>query len=410
MKTLTTIYSSKPKHMKKLVVLVIVTALIGMWACKKDEEVKTTDLQIWVAYPELYAQELATGASVELTNMETQTKTTLTTGANGGVVFENLLPGTYSLLANINLSESQAEELIGISQELFLSGTVVNYIVTGVPLQELTVQLIGGRAGDLVFKEIYYTGSRTPAGGSYFLDQFYEIYNNSTETIYADGLILATAMPMAATTSIVGWSDDPDHIYLSSVWRVPGDGTQHPIAPGESFIISQNGTNHREDPNGNANCPYPGSIADFETFVDREDTRDVDNPGVPNMEMLHHGSMFYFLATVFGPGVVIFRVDDFSALPLMTQPGSTSTATYVQLPSEYVIDGVDLGRDENQVQFKRFPPSIDAGMIWCSGSYVGESVRRKTSKTIDGRRILQDTNNTTNDFEVLTTPTPKSFD
>jgi hypothetical protein len=397
--------------MKKLGLLIILTAFVGLWACDKDDEVKTTDLTVIVEYPDLYAQQFVQGATVELTNNETQAKTTLTTEQDGSVLFTELLPGTYNILANLSLTAAQAETLTGIAQEIILSGSESNLIVSGEPTLETTIKMAGGKAGDLVFKEIYYTGSRTPAGGTYFLDQFYEIYNNSTETIYADGLILATVHPTAAHGNpIQGWSDDPNHVYLSSIWRVPGNGTQYPIEPGESFIISQNGMNHRGDPNGNPDTPYAGSIADFETFVDREDTRDIDNAGVPNMEMLHHGSMFYFLATVFGPAVVIFKVDDFNALPRFTQPGSTSTFEYVQLPVNLIIDGVEAARDAESMITPRLPSSVDAGFAYCSGTYVGESIRRKTANIIDGRRILQDTNNSSNDFETIKPPTPRSFD
>ena len=397
--------------MKRLGLLILLTAFVGLWACDKNDEVKTTDLTVYVEYPDLYAEQYAPGTSVEVTNMETQVKTTLTTGSDGAVVFTELLPGTYNILASLSLTAAQAEALTGIAQEIILSGSETSLMISGEPTMEVTVKMAGGKAGDLVFKEIYYTGSRTPAGGTYFLDQFYEIYNNSTETIYADGLILATCHPTVAHMApIAGWTDDHDHVYLSSVWRVPGTGEQYPIAPGESIIISQNGTNHREDPNGNPDTPYAGSIADFETFVDREDTRDVDNAGVPNMEMLHHGSMFYFLASVNGPAMVIFRVDDFESLARLPQPGSPSTFEYVQLPVEYIIDGVETARDAESVNNKRLPPSVDAGFISCNGTYVSESIRRKTANIIDGRRILQDTNNSSNDFEAITPPTPRSFD
>jgi len=395
--------------MKKLSILVILAAVIGLWGCE-DDTVETTDLRVNVEYPELYADTHAAGATVELTDMQTQSTTSLTTDSNGSAVFTELAPGTYSLAASLTLSPEEAEEQTGIAEEIILAGSASDIMVSGTDPIDVTIELAGGQAGDLVFKEIYYTGSRTPEGGVYFLDQFYEIYNNSTETVYADGLILATTHPAAATQSIEGWSDDPDHVYLSSAWRVPGSGEDHPIEPGESIIISQNGTNHREDPNGNPETPYAGSIADFETFVDREDTRDVNNAGVPNMEMLHHGSMFYFLASVFGPAPVIFRVDDFEALERMPQPGSASDFEYIQLPVEYIIDGVEAGRDEESLPFKRLPASVDSGMIWCSGTYVGESIRRKTSNIIDGRHVLQDTNNSSEDFEVLETPTPRSFD
>ncbi len=397
--------------MKRLGILIVLAAFVGLWSCDTEDEVQTVDLQVMAAYPDVYAEPYASGATVELTNLETMATTTLTTGADGSVTFLELIPGTYNLVANQTLTATQAEALVGIAEEIILAGSLPNVMVSGSEPMEVTIELVGGQVGDLVFKEIYYTGSRTPAGGSYFLDQFYEIYNNSTETVYADGLILAHVFPTVAHMQpVLGWSDDLEHVHLSSVWRVPGGGTDHPIAPGESFIISQNGTNHREDPNGNPDTPYAGSIADFETFVDREDTRDIDNAGVPNMEMLHHGSMFYFLASVFGPAVVIFRVDDFNALERETRPGSTSTFEYIKLPVGYIIDGVQTARDAENVNNWRLPPSVDAGFIYCSGFYVSESIRRKIASTIDGRHILQDTNNTTQDFEVISPPTPRSFD
>lgn len=396
--------------MKRLSFLIILSLFIGFWSCNKDDEVKTTDLIVSVVYPDLYAEDSAAGVSVEITSMESQKKTTLETNAEGSVTFPDLIPGTYNIVANMTLTPEQAEVLTGIAQEIVLSGNLSNVMVAGSNTLTVTIQLIGSKAGNLLLKEIYYTGSRTPSDGAYFLDQFYEIYNNSTETIYADSLVLANCMPGNANKSIPGWSDDPNHVYLGSVWRIPGTGKDHPIEPGKSIIISKNGTNHREDPNGNPNCPYPGSIADFETYIDREDTRDVDNPGVPNMEMLHHYAGYYFLSAVGGPGIVIFKVDNFENLERVTEPGSPYTFEYIKLPVEYIIDGVEAGRNEDQIPFKRFHSNVDAGMIWCSGTYVGESIRRKTVKIIDGRRILKDTNNSTQDFEVITPPTPKAFD
>ena len=59
--------------------------------------------------------------------------------------------------------------------------------------------------------------------------------------------------------------------------------------------------------------------------------------------------------------------------------------------------------------YKRLPASIDAGFNYIEGTYTGKSVRRKEAETVNGRKVLQDTNNSTNDFEVLDTPTPGSF-
>lgn len=120
-------------------------------------------------------------------------------------------------------------------------------------------------------------------------------------------------------------------------------------------------------------------------------------------------TMFDWLTTVFGPSIAIFKHPDPAGLPLFTEPGSTSTRSYPQLPVANVIDAVDAISNENASAFKRLPAALDAGFTFCSGTYVKESVRRKVKTTLNGRRVLQDTNNSTLDFEVLKTPTPKSW-
>ncbi|UKI39361.1 MAG: hypothetical protein L6V35_10190 [Alistipes putredinis] len=35
----------------------------------------------------------------------------------------------------------------------------------------------------IIFKEIYYAGSRTPSGGTYRNDNFYSVHNNSDERV-----------------------------------------------------------------------------------------------------------------------------------------------------------------------------------------------------------------------------------
>lgn len=76
------------------------------------------------------------------------------------------------------------------------------------------------------------------------------------------------------------------------------------------------------------------------------------------------------------------------------------------VPSDYVIDAVEVVRVEENKRYKRIPDALDAGKVWCSGTYVSESVRRKVKQIIDGKVIYQDTNNSSNDFLGSQTPTP----
>ncbi|MGF1925954.1 MAG: DUF4876 domain-containing protein, partial [Bacteroidia bacterium] len=107
--------------------------------------------------------------------------------------------------------------------------------------------------------------------------------------------------------------------------------------------------------------------------------------------------------------IVVFRTDDFSKLEMVPVPGSTSATTYVKIPNALVIDAFEALKDATSGSFKRVPVGVDAGFVFARDTYSAESFRRKVSTTINGRRVLQDTNNSGNDFEKLASPTPKRF-
>jgi hypothetical protein len=63
------------------------------------------------------------------------------------------------------------------------------------------------------------------------------------------------------------------------------------------------------------------------------------------------------------------------------------------------------------MELKRMPAILDAGAATVNGTYLGVSVARKVKETHpDGRVILQDTNNSTDDFEVMDPPMIRRYD
>jgi hypothetical protein len=275
----------------------------------------------------------------------------------------------------------------------------------------VVLRLEGSRVGAWVIREMYYAGSRRPTGGTYFFDQFFEIVNNSTDTLYAGGLMLANVFGVAGqinpSSQPTPFQDDPNHVYADAVWGIPGGPGDHPVAPGGSILIAQQGINHRSDPDGNPDSPVDLGDADFEMYVDVPDSRDLDNPAVPNMEMLHRRFGFYALVAVFGPSIVIVEgaFDSFEAVQIPDQ--APTSPPVIRIPVANVVDGVDALQNPQSGPFKRLPAGVDAGFISVSGTYTGESVRRRVQAVIGGRTVYQDTNNSANDFEVLSTPTPR---
>lgn len=400
--------------MKKANSFLLLLALfaIAIQACKKsNNEAPTVSYTVTVTYPDNYAQVKAANTNVTITNSTTNAKVTATANADGVATFDALLPGNYQISAEKTISAAEALTLTGIETQVFLNAAATNQIITA--SGNVNLKLGGSKVGGLVFKQIYYTGSRTPANGTYLTDQFYEIYNNSTEVIYADSLYLGESggnPGLSASSTPFGFNKAAGNVYLTNVWMVPGTGKSHPIKPGESMVIASTGMNHKSDPAGNANSVDLGKgIADFECYV-ASTGKDVDNPEVPNMELVLYTTVTNnWITSVFGPSMVIFKTPSFNTLKQLTEPGSTNARLFVEVPGGNVIDAVESLANANAVNFKRFPTALDAGFMYCSGSYVREAIVRKVQSTVNGRRVLQDTNNSSNDFAVSKTFIPKGW-
>ncbi len=386
---------------KNVFLLMIVTAIIA-FSCQKDED-PVYQLSVTVNYPDTYNSDMAEGAWVYATETSLGRVDSAQTDATGLAVIENLSAGIYNVSAALTLTEAQAETETGVAQVIVLSAAENNFSV--LQDSETTLNLEGAALGGLVFKEVYYTGSKTVEDKSYFSDQYYEIYNNSTDVIYADGLCLGIVDGWAFSASISVWLEEyPTKQALPSFWYVPGEGTDHPINPGESIIIAQDGIDHKSDELGNPNSPVNLGDADFETYVPRDDNKDLDAPAVPNMELGFANFLaFDWLTSVFGSGYVLFRIDGDIATYVennkTTKPESTSTKEYVLIDNDMIIDAFQAYADGSETSMPKLHSVNDAGFTFDpNGTYTGKCVRRKVKTVINGRTVYQDTNNSTNDF------------
>src|SRR5690606_11447039 len=177
---------------------------------------------------------------------------------NGTVTVDNVIPGIYT----VTVSGENNED--GFTYNY--NGNAVNVDITK-DATTVDVKVGGSKSGALLFKEVYYCGSRTPTGGSYFRDQFYEIYNNSESVQNVRGLCIAIIAPLTATANVPVWQgpDWDKYVYAVSAWQVPDD-KDYLLEPGASIIIAQMADDHRKS-NLNPNAPVNLLSAEFETFV-----------------------------------------------------------------------------------------------------------------------------------------------
>ncbi|HEY9543457.1 DUF4876 domain-containing protein [Prevotella sp.] len=323
-------------------------------------------------------------------------------------VFDDVVPGIYTVSVS-----GMAYDTDGT--EYYVNGNAVNKaLFDGTTTVDITLK--GLKVSPLVFKEIYYAGSKTPSGTNYFRDQFYEIYNNSDQIQYLDGLYFAQLYPTNATRKLPVWEGGTDDnvCYGERVWRFPGHGTDYPLRPGESIVIAQFATNHRQAIY-NPDSPVDCSSAEFEFFP--FNNRLPDMPAT-NMDHVFYdgkaqfGTMPQFLTAVFGSAFALFQVpegDNWDPVKDKNYQAKEVGKKNIKckIPINYILDAVECINNETYADAKRIPAAVDAGMTWVGNTYCGLSVSRKVMRTESGemqRRdngalLFQDTNNSTDDFE-----------
>lgn len=394
--------------MKKALVVTL-SLLLGLITLNCSDDVAPSYLlTVNVQFPDGFtAADIPNAVSVTATNTSTGRETTALADVTGAAIFE-LVEGTYSFTTSFSVSSGE--------DEYTFNGILTNYAL----IQESTTTLslvLADNSGGFIFKEVYFSGSKTPEGKNYYADQFHEIYNNSGDTLFADGLCIGVLYPTSTKPS--EWSNEDgtlmDVLPLTfQVWTIPGSGTDHPVLPGESFIIAQDGIDHKTDENGNPDSPVNLGNADWESYVEVSG-KDLDAPGVPNLTMMYTTttSMVDWLHSVFGAAVVIFRLPTdwesyvANAENFMTRPGSSSSTEYFMIDKDFVIDAIEIVRVEEDKRYKRLPVELDAGYTYLEGgTYCSKSIRRKAKMVVDGRVIYKDTNNSSEDFLHDLDPTP----
>lgn len=394
--------------MKKFLYLI----LVFLVACESYDEPATYYFSVKASYPE----NINDGGAVNdqeiiVRNVQTSREYTAQTN-NEGIATFNVRGGNYDIL--ISFQEKHTIDIDGYPTEktLLFNGSLTGELILDDDIT-LTLETEYSIENEgFVIKEFYCSGSRTPEDKSYGADKFIEIYNNTDEVLYSDGLCFGVIRHTVSYEPTPWVDENGDLLPRIPLWSfvaiVPGSGEDYPIQPGESFIIALSGLNHRDDPNGNPNS-FDLSIAAWEMVV--EDGKYVDVPGVPNILMQRLTQGTAMVMDVRGQPVIIFRLpsDDLEVVftdpdNFMIEPGGSFNCFMV--PRAWVIDGLDNLRLDDRGVFKRLPNSIDVGYIQHLGSYEGVSIRRKVKEVINGRTVYVDTNNSANDFLTNQEPTP----
>lgn len=296
----------------------------------------------------------------------------------------------------------------------------------------LSLDLAKSVAGGLIFKEVYYNMVKPNGKTPYMRDNFYEIYNNSDQTLYLDNCIFGMLEGSQGATP-TAWMENGEIMkeyalgYYVVAW-VSTTGHDYPVAPGQSIVVASQALNHRAetetmynpDVAGAKISPVDLTHANFEVcLIDYKPAVALDNPDVPNMPVIYHnGTQNYFNLPYTGNAIILAKLPDDTdpitfandAANLKNRPdGTLPSSKFLVIPQEYVLDGLNIVNNADKADKRtiRLRAEVDAGILFMEAPYMGLSARRKVeSITPDGRVIFKDTNNSSEDFLSDQEPTP----
>mgnify|MGYP002515771631 FL=1 len=402
-----------------------VMSALPLGGCFRDEVPSSqfvSDFEMRFSYGEFgNGRPFSTPLSVLMTNTTEQFSYSLESGADGVVAVSGIMPGQYTVTVSGSLTAEEAAS-VGTDTDgepLYLSGFISGlglHLEAAPQLPE--TRLIAASASPVIFKELYYSGSTTPNNGSYRNDTFFSIYNNSSKPQDIGNLYigmnefyggLGEAGPLWPGEEAGNYT----HAYLKSVWKIVAGGKPFVMQPGQTAVIATMAAPHNKDAAYNLNSPVDLSGADFEAYVNDPENKYPDF-GAANMEMSFWPDYGYlWRPSVFGQGMVLLKAtpEEFASFERVTLPETFQDPfedeeywNCLKVPYDHVVDAVDLIQNETATGTKRFSPVLDAGFATVARTYAGLSVRRKVLSSTDGRVRLQDTNNSTADFEINEKP------
>lgn len=402
--------------MKKILFLLPLMALLFLNACSDSEDEVAQNFNVTVTLTAGDGITLANINDLEVTAVNlTTSKEQTATPSNGSVSF-SLPTGRYDFRAT------------GTYEGSDVNGVANNVNVAADQTVPLTVSYAAANSS-LIFKEVYFSGVKD----YYFKDGFYEIYNNSDEVQYLDGVILGIVdegMPVNTyepTNSI--WVDANGQLLdrypmTNYTMYFPGNGTQHPLEPGKSVVVAAYPIDHSSRKLEDEDEPSPVNLsgADWEIFCGPHSATDIDIADVPNLDYAFHTFGLEFMPSTSGQALILAKLPNGQSVAnfvtdennFMIAPGKTQR--HLMIPSDYVIDGIEIVRAPVNERYKNLLPKTDMGMTWVDGSnngsfadasYSGKSLRRKVASVENGITKFKDTNNSSVDFILGGgTPTP----
>jgi hypothetical protein len=346
----------------------------------------------------------AAGAEVRLQRSGSSAVVTGALDDTGGFVSSDLLEGSYQISIRRVLTAAERERLAVVAPDADAFVAAAEITVSAQRTERRPTASFG-RRGSVIISEINHAEPLAYSGSQFYSNgHFVELYNNGDTTIYLDGLTIALGFgasydyPNFPCTLYAPLTLDTLGIWSRYMWRMPGDGQQYPLAPGQAAVFASDAIDHTPFAPGAANL----SGATFEATG----TGGVDNPAVPNAVQFGpstypSGGGFVMFTTV--KVVVLATRLELAGLTQQGQPGAEDV-TLAGIPAASILDVV-TNRPAIGSEYGACPGPLAQrferqGATLLDGTDARTLQRRVLYNRNDGRRVLQRTGASAADFDA----------
>ena len=358
------------------------------------------------------------GRTVTLTSNSGNTLTAKTDD-KGMAEFHQIIPDVYTISTSWDIDQAEYTAATGkaASEGYFatISGNSNNQLIKSDNKISLNTNLVAGAS--LLISKMYYAGSKDNNNKNYGAGLFLEIYNQTNSDIDVSGLYIG----LIETNSTPAYTlDNLKDVYKDTVvlckqiFRIPITSS-HMIAPGGTIILTNSAIDHT------INGAHEFNLLNADYEAKDVTGKTVNNSATPALDLIFNNLTNFSKMNLLnsGPnGIIIFRTKENVANFKTTYPyGKTKGNLYSLVPKKYVIDGVDILKYSAtgvDLATKHMSEDIDGGYtnINAISGYNGEVIYRKTStrRGTNGHKILQDSNNSINDFQTSTTINIREYD
>ena len=409
-------------HLPKLALLALAAVLVTTGCKKNDETSNLVTQKVNISLPSDFpASAKYTGEAV-LTSTTT-TRSYTVTAVNGVATFEDIYQDVYDVQVQQTLTASQfyalAPELAGAdnTQSVLLNGTKLNVAVaknSSDMVPDINIGLMFSYAAQLVISKIYCNGTRNNNGSANNMPKYWEIFNNTDEVVYLDGLCFAEAHGLNTSVNPCELYvlHQREATYAQRIATFPGTHgvTRNiPLDPGKSVVIAWHASNFIITEEGYDKCTMNCDLSHADWEI--ESTNWIweeygDNVNVPNLTPIYDAApwsgflgmnqaLFIFFATK--AEVDSWSTDNDESSYIY---GSDKLLQAKRVPNNIIINAVQIFKADANQQ-KQIPDALDASGIE-SANNEGIIFDRKISEiTPEGRIILRNTNNSVNDFVAI---------